>query len=217
MAFRSIHSNSNYYPISIIAHTAAGSTNGTSVTTSSIDTSTANLIIISISSTSGTNVPTDSKGNTWTLIRTDTASTLRCKMFYCVNPTVGTGHTFSTGSSTFPTICVLAVNNANATPLDQQNGNTTLSNVNSLASNSVTPGQNMEIIVTAIGTGNAYATISINSGFIISDSVSLVGSQHVTGGLAYKIQSTAGAENPTWSWTTLATTAAIGIVTFKHF
>src|SRR5262249_1127355 len=77
---------------------------GSSCTTSSVDITGATLIVIT---TAYDGTPTgctvsDSKSNTWTGLTTYTGGLDALKIYYAVNPTVGTGHTF-TCSGSFPT------------------------------------------------------------------------------------------------------------------
>ena len=64
---------------------------------SAIDTTGANLIVVMASyyRTVPASDFTDSKGNTWTALTERILPDIAARIFYCVNPTVGTGHTFS--------------------------------------------------------------------------------------------------------------------------
>jgi hypothetical protein len=79
----------------LVAHTGA-SLNTSPVTTPAIDTTGATLIIIAAADDVAPSVPTDSAGNTWTpLTLWDQGTTMLVRLFYCVNPTTSTSHTFT--------------------------------------------------------------------------------------------------------------------------
>src|SRR5262245_1371613 len=101
----------------LLAHAAAGSSNTSDVTTYGIDTSRATLVVLSVgcATDAAADTPTDSKGNTWTGTTrySGGGGFANVTFFYCVSPTVGSGHTFSTtggsaGGDSFPAIAVIA-------------------------------------------------------------------------------------------------------------
>ena len=197
---------------SLIAHTAANAQ-----TTSAINTTGADLIVISLGGNIGSSAaPTDNKGNTWTALTYHSAvANYGARLFYCESPTVGAGHTFSgpTASSFIP-ICVQAWSgSAASSPFDQQNGNDYHgSNVTTLAAGSITPGQNNELVVTAISTlGGAVS--AVDTGFTISDTTTYSGGY--SGGMAYLEQSTAGAVNPNWTFASYGYAIDTVIASFK--
>lgn len=191
-------------------------------TTSSIDTTGATLLVAHVSSFAVTAEPTltDSKGNTWIGLTAQVeGGTSRSRLFYAANPSVGTGHTFTLtdpGGNIFAGLEVQAWSGASITlPFDVENGGTQSSGT-SLATGSVTPSVNNELVVTGAHihtTGSG--TISIDSGFSISDQDQggAVPARFASA-MAYLVQSTAGAVNPSWSWST-TTSAAATIATFK--
>jgi len=190
----------------LVAHTVAASAAGNGFTTSAIDTSGADLIVLSIGYYNGINTATvsDSKSNTWTAL-TQRVATNNCahRLFYCASPTVGTGHTFTlTGNSTFGAMQVQAFSGAAASPYVSENGATAGSGT-SLQTGSLTPAENNALLVSGAcirEAANPGDTLSINSSFSISDSQIGVASQNLGSAMAYKIQEARGAENPTWSW-----------------
>ena len=193
-------------PIALISNTAAGSSDsGNSVTTGSIDTSGASLLVVVLAdySLETISVITDSKSNTWTPLTSSTSAFTRCTIFYVANPTVGTGHTFTATKAvnpTFPTICVASFSNvATTTPFDQQNGANSNA-ATSLSTGSITPTENDEVLIAGLCIEDPE-TLSINGGFTITNQVSHLVDQHFGGGMAYLIQTTAAAANPAWSWT----------------
>lgn len=191
----------------------------TTSTTPNIDTTGANLIVIAVSSYSDATIPTitDSKGNTWTNISHSTLTgNGRSSLYYCLNPIVGSGHYFTTAQvGSYANILAMAFSGAKATSaLENNTGATTLvSGATSLATGSITPTEDNELIVSALCFG-ATNTISIDSGMTIAQQA-----QYYTNSIfgimgAYKIQTTATAINPLASWGT-STPASASIACFK--
>jgi len=183
--------------------------------TSGIDTTGANLIVIAVSAFGAVGLsPSDSKSNTWTALTGQVGTVAGVKLFYCLNPTVGSGHTFSYGSG-FPTVGVQAWSGAAAASVfDVENGATGAA-VTSIATGSVTPSVNDEVVVTALGLADSVTgPAAINGGFTISGQS--LGNTGVRESLAmgYLVQTTAAAANPTWSGFTTDGPAAV-IASFK--
>lgn len=190
-------------------------TNGT---TGSIDTTGANLIVISVCSYAAAGEPTvsDSKSNTWTGLTAVASTNARERLYYCLNPSVGSGHTFtitSGGSNAFPFIGVEAWSGAHASSsFDQQNGAST-NGATSRTTGSVTPTEDNELLVAGLNF-NASNTISIDGGFTISEQRDFVGGSNFGGAIAHLVQTTATAANPSFSWSSSCEGAA-AIATFK--
>jgi hypothetical protein len=202
--------------MSLIAHTSAGSAGGNTITTSAIDTTGATLIVVCVSETSGViNTPTDSKSNTYTpLTNRDTGASVAVRLFYCENPTAGSGHTFSyTHNSAFPAIAVQAHGGTlTASSLNTETGATGAA-VTSIQPGSISPAAASDLFVTGLSFG-ASRVVSIDSSFTISDQVDYLSAGGNFGiGMAYKSSGTA--ENPTWSWTP-ALSPAVAMASFKE-
>lgn len=181
----------------LIANAAAESTNSITATTAAIDTTGANLIVLAVNRAVGV-TPTDSKSNTWTSLTsrgTDPFTTI----WYVFNPTVGTGHTFavSVGNS-YPSIFVSAWSGAVTSPFDAENGASSAS-ASTLQPGSITPSENNELVITVVGSTVEGTTYSINGGFTITNQVDGADSLAYGGAMAYLIQTTAAAANPTWT------------------
>lgn len=182
---------------------------------SAVDTTGCDLLVVSVSYFTGGATPTvtDSKSNTWTgLTARNTGNNSTNRLYYAKNPTVGSGHTFTvTASNT--TMCVSGFSGTNTTaPFDQENGAGSV-NATSLATGSVTPSEDNELVVTGINTGNNGSPFTIGSGFTISVQ-NTGGGSNFDCGLAYIIQTTAGAVNPTWTINALDQVSTT-IATFK--
>jgi len=191
----------------LIAHTSRAGAG----TTSAIDTTGASLLIAVADDSAPVPTPTDSKSNiSWTKL-TGQSGTFGSEtaIFYCKNPTVGSGHTFTIGGSV-PALCVAAFSGADtSSPFDQENG--VPETATPEQAGSITPSQNDELIIAALGGLGQGA--SIDSGFTLIESQPLTGGVNFASYLAYLIQGTAAAVNP--SWTTSTGTATPVIASFK--
>jgi hypothetical protein len=190
---------------SVVFQTSAGSADTNVVTTGAQNSTGADLIVILAGNYNGglgsTVTLTDSKGNTWTPLTKRTGGAQDGQLFYCANPTVGTGHTFtltSVGGSGFPFIGVLAVTGANAIPFDVENGSGG-TGTSSRQPGSITPAQDNSLVVAGINAGAGIDPVTVDGGFAASAS-GYDGANHLGGGIGYLIQTTAAAANPTWSW-----------------
>lgn len=195
---------------SVIANTGGGG-NGASVTSGGINTTGANVAIVGVvkwRDGSGINAAvghfTDSNANTWNkLTNWTTANGLQCVLAWSVLSSVGAGHTFTYndgGSESFPSLAVLALSGAHASPFDQQSG-TNGGSGTSAQPGSITAVSNDQVFVTIflIDSPGSNGNSTIDSGFTISNQTNFSVGQWVGSALAYKIQTTAGAENPTWT------------------
>lgn len=202
--------------ISLVASTGTAG-GATTVTTSAINTTGATLIVVQISEYSvGASIAlTDSQGNTWTALTVKNQGNSRSQLHYCVSPSTSASHTFTYGTALrYPSICVQAFSGVStSSPFDVQNTNGA-SAATTVTTGSVTPSQNDEVLITGL-CFETTGTISINSSFTISNQVNYAFGNNFGSAMAYKIQTTAGAENPTWSKTGTGTSFATGIATFK--
>jgi len=205
---------------SLIANVAAGSTTGNTITTAGIDTTGASFLVAVISDyAGGSSTISDSKSNTWAALTAYSSNNDRVCIYYVTTPTVGSAHTFtSTGTGNYSVISAAAFSgSAASSPFDQQTGQNNY-NANtpgkSIVVGSITPTEDNELVVTGL-TGFAANTVSIDLSFSITNQTTFVGSQHLLGAMAYKIQTTAAAVNPTWSWPTTDMTCAAAIASFK--
>lgn len=184
----------------LIAHTSSA-TSLNSTTSAAIDTTGANLMVANVSwynAVTPNGVLSDSKSNTWTQLTANTDATISVRLFYCYNGSVGSGHTFSyNGTTTAPSIYIVAFSGISASPFDVQNGNGTASG-SSLSTGSITPSQSNELIITG-STGDA-TTWFIDSGFTISDQIANNSGVYVGGAIAYSVVSSTSALNPSWSF-----------------
>lgn len=186
---------------SFLASASASSTGAsTGATTPVLDTTPATHITIAVAyDPGGTGITvSDSKGNTWTARTPETLPTPNSRFYDCTNPTTGTGHTFSiAGTNIYGAIAVAAFAGAASSPIDQQNHGQTVG-VGTVQPGSVTPSEDNELLVTAVGVNQA-GTLTINGGFTVLTQRTFVSLQSYGIGLAMLTQVAAAAANPTWT------------------
>lgn len=159
---------------------------------------------------------TDSKGNNYTIAGSRTAGAINgasSVIYYNSAPIVGGGHTFNvTGSQSYPNFAALAYSGSASTPLDQTNGQLSTSQPGS-----VTPSEDNELFITiaAWNIGLDTSVPAIDSGFGIVQTANSGAANNVGMGSASKVQTSLGAENPSWSGINGNPTLAIRIATFK--
>lgn len=194
--------------IALVAHTSRAA-NGT---TAGIDTTGATLLVAAVAWTQGsaayTNTPTDSKSNLWmsvAIMQGEIAQTTAdVNLWVSVNPTVGAAHTFTCGAGS-PAMAVAAFSGVATTYPIGQSRLKGATSVTSVQPGSLTPPLDNNLVITAIGYRDTTA-LSINGSFTISDQVAFSSGVNVGIGLAYLIQTSAAAANPTWSWTNASNT-----------
>lgn len=175
---------------SLIAHTVSQSG-----TTSGIDTTGANLIVVYFAGVSPT-VLSDSNGNTWTLLTLhSTGLGDDTRLAYCLNPSVGAGHTFSnTGSAQF--LAVQAWGGA-TTGFVSQVGNGGFGTTTSIKPGSITPNAVGNLIVTGVvyvaGLGQ---TVSVDSGVTVSDQANAT----FAGGMGYLVTPSTSPVDLEWTF-----------------
>lgn len=204
---------------SLTAHTIVNQAAGSlPITSSNIDTTGASLIAIWIVCYAGAPLPTivDNKGNSLITIGGQPTSTTRTQLWYIENPTVGTGHNFTvSGASQDLTVFFAAFSGSDtSSPLDQHNESANSGSVTSDQPGSITTTQNGELLITGCGIAPGTGTLVVPSGYTQIDHEAGVGGQTFECAWAYKIQSTAGAENPIWSWTS-GSYDGLAIASFK--
>jgi hypothetical protein len=204
----------------LIAHTLWSSVS--TATSSPLNTTGANWIGVSVASGPGASFTvTDSNSNTCAKVPDANApyvqSYTQTVVYQCVNPTVGSGHTFTiTGTGLQFCAAVEAFSGvATSSPYDQGNGNT--SGGNTSQTGAITPGVNNEVIVTSVSTyaPGVVTPYTIDSGFTITDQADAVASTTFGCGMAYLVQSTAGTINPTWTLNSSVFVSPSEIASFK--
>lgn len=192
--------------IAFVIDDEAASTTGNNVTTPGVDTSGANLIVLAHCEDGSTDNPFDSNGNTWQHLTTY-ATGPRIRIHYCFDPVVGAAHTFSVNTSgRSPSIAMAAFSGAasfdqeSGTPASQQPG-------------SITPAEDNELLITAASDGSVGTGRTVDAPFSSNLTASIAGGgPNYSIAMAYEIQTTATARNPTWN---TATNPVAAMAAFK--
>lgn len=187
--------------IALVSNVAfSGLSGGTS---SAINTTGATLLVMSIATVSNAYSPSDSYGNTWYQITSEySGSGNAYNIVYCaINPTVGSGHTFTySGTTTYACVQISAWSGVttSTTPVESWNGATGSSST--LATGSITPNQNGSLLIATFAINNSSGSATINDSFTISNQIPWNGSANFGAGQAYLVQTTAAAIDPTWTF-----------------
>jgi hypothetical protein len=178
---------------------------GAATTSAAIDTTSATIIVIGVEyyqASGGPPTLSDSKANTWTQLTVQTGASSKVSLYYSLNPTVGSGHTFTLTNAFagfYGTGQVLAFSGS-ATPGftgGQQSG--TVGSGATVQPGSITPGTTNNLVVTALGTGY-NGVYSVSAPFSLTDQQQQ-GASTLGGATAWLSQSAATAVNPTWTAT----------------
>lgn len=179
----------------IVAASVGG--NNTTVTTSAVDTSGANLLVMIVTGFNPpNNTPTDSKSNTWTA----TTAVSGTRFYYAWNPTsVGSGHTFTWNENVFAGISVLAFGGVQTSsdPLDTRTGNAAAT-----SPGSISPAVSGELFVATIGgDGSSWDAETESTVFTLPTNgrVAYVGSTTEAAQGWYQINTDSTARNPVFS------------------
>jgi hypothetical protein len=187
-------------------------------TTSALDTTGANFIVLGISG----QVPpvvSDSKANNYTTL-TSTGGAPSARISYtAVAPTVGSGHTWTvSGTSIYAAVCVEAWSGiVQASPFDTgKESGRYAGGVRSLASGSITPTDGPKLIVTALATYTPGVTpYTVDSDFINMEGLPTNTNVYYGVGMASLIQPTGVAVDPTWTESGSASNMAACQAAFK--
>ncbi len=177
----------------IASGVASGANGGTS---SAFDSTGANLIVVAVCSLGATTV-SDSKSNTYTPLTNQNSGSGLNRLYYCINPTVGTGHTITVSSSGGFPYCPFEAWQGASVSFDAES-HAAVGGSTTVQPGSITPGGNDRLFLSSMQGINGTAP-TIDSSFTISNASGLVGGTSVQGGIAHKLQTTGGAENPTWT------------------
>jgi hypothetical protein len=202
----------------LVMATSAGSSNaGDSVTSSAINTTGATLFVaVQVEQDTSFNTFSDSQGMTWNALTSQSGTNNAERVVYATG--TGTGsHTFSIGTGGgFPCLAVIAFSGmATVAVFGQQTGSVSDS-VSTIQPGSITPVFNDAVLVLGVDSGGETLS-SVNGGFAIpsNGTTAFVNGQHFGCGIAYLIQTTATAANPTATLTSTANTAAVTMGSFR--
>jgi len=216
-------------PWTCIAHAQVAPSGTTGGTVSNVNCASANLIVLNVTGVGTAGVSTlvsvsDSvNGATYTRLGYSPSTgpgAAQTILYYLTSPTVSTSMSFTvSGSSAFyGTMDVQCFHDTSGTPsYDTPNSNGAYSSTGSATeqAGSITPSVNNALLVATIANNvTPSTTMSINSSFTITDQNAQIGGQVVQSGMAWYVQPTAAAINPTWS-VSAATNAGMAIMAFK--
>lgn len=190
----------------LISHTSAHYTGPTTgAVTPAINTTGATIIVIAVSSfeaSTDQSAPIDNLFNTYTQLTLYQNTLTGVRFYYCQSPTTGAAHTFEihVTANAYASCAVAAFSGT----LGGGTNDINIGNHNTLGSHtaqpgSATPAHNNELIVTAANVGDATAAVSVDSGFTITDQVIFAAGSNFPVALAYLLQGSAAAVNPTWT------------------
>jgi len=150
----------------------------------------------------GTSVISDNKGNVYVSL-TPAGPSNKTRLFYCINPKVGTGHIF-TGNG------ALNYGSATAMVFDDIIGGVQGEAGGDSTAGPVTATENHELFISSVVLAAAGGTPAIANGFTIAGGLPFNTGLYVGHSAAYKKQAIAGPETAIWSGgiTTSGTTLA---------
>ena len=185
------------------------------LTTATIDTTGADLLVLALASHYPSSPDYDSKGNLsgWTAL-IGQGSDPTCRLWYCVPSSVGSGHYVRlNGGSCYGTCYFAAFSGANQTaPFDNENGAT--STGTTISPGSITPSMSNELVISAVaGPGGGLLPGIDSSMTLLAANLSSDG-YYRSCGWAYKIQTTPAAINPIWTVSSSQNQASV-IASFK--
>lgn len=210
--------------IALVSHGiySNGGSNSNGFTTPGQNTTGATLLVVAYAEALGSaGVISDSNGNTWHQLSLDGLSQVQVDIWYAYDHggsalVVGAGHTVtSSGTATFPSIGFTSWSGTDTTAavFDGQNGGTTTF-ANSVATGSVTPSA-ANALVFACNATNDPTGLVVSGGSLAMLDINPNSSFGTCGsGVAYVIQTTAGAVNGTFTETNSSGQAA-AIAVFK--
>ncbi len=198
--------------IAIVAHAIASNATNTATTTG-VTTTGATALLTAVSTFAnaillGSDMA-DSNTNVWYQVGLPQPSgNARLTFFLAASPTVGSAHTVTvTTPNLAPSVAFVALSGCGPTSFWGTQASTAVSSgATSLAAGSLTPGVNNAIVIAALACSAAISSLSIGGGFTMLDSVPSGPGEILA--IAYLIQTTATAANPTWSWTGSSACAA---------
>jgi hypothetical protein len=174
-------------------------------TSAVMDTTTATLGVVHIAQYLAATlvVPNDSNANVWILGPDQPGGTeCRTRLFYCINPIVGAGHTVTLPGSSAACMQVQFFSGGIA-PVNPQvpaASARTFGSQTLLQPGSLTPLYPGSLVITSSSFDDSTAgPVTINSSFSITDQSHYNSGVTEGGALAYLVQTTAAPVNPTWT------------------
>jgi hypothetical protein len=200
--------------MALIASAVKASSNSTSVTTDPIDTTGADLIVISACQYGAYPAAlVDSLGNTWTGITQSGALGFGggISNYYCLNPTTGAAHTFGNSGDNKPALAVSAWSGG---VIKQTQAGSGAIVGNSRSTASITPIAVGELIITSAGFENT-GTVTVDAAFTV---IGQVPKSATSAGIAhaYALAPSTSAIAATWTEPTAVSNFGCLIVSFVY-
>lgn len=194
--------------IALVAHTivqcSSNCATGANIQSPSVNASTGNLAVVAVSTsqTTGCAAIVDTDGvNTYTLLATyATAAGVQSKIYYTFGSFSSSVAWICNGTSAlFPSMAVEVFSGAVASPADVNNGAQTTA-ATTIATGSITPGANNEVVVSGGGFGATSVTVNCGAcGLTITDQAPTVAATAYGVYIGYIVQTTATSVNYTWA------------------
>jgi|SRR5215472_1458018 len=201
-------------PFALVAHAGSASVSTISTPVNCTGATMAVVIINTFTSPAVNPQPSDTSGSTYVQIGTQVGdSSHNSVAIWWTNVTGTTSFHWTANAIAFGAIEGACFSDGSAPSTVDQNSETG----NSATPGSVTPGVNNELLVTGYSPPQSSSgTPTVGSSFIVTDAFAFNTSGGIGGAMAYKIQTTAGAENPAWAGTTGGSTNGSAVIaTFK--
>lgn len=173
-----------------------------SVTTTAVNSTGADGLILSVAWYPGGTTPTltDTGSNSFTGLTARNNGNLTTRLFYDVGGlTTNASHTITaTGSGAAPSVCYVFVSGSGEFGLESGSSGSASSG----APGSLTPACNDNLVISGLGTEGNSGAMTPDSSPTGSDYIGFSSGNNEGGGIGWWIQTTAAALNPTWSWGT---------------
>ncbi len=190
-------------------------------TTNTVDCTGATLLVVNAATLNGISggVPTDSQSNAYgsTGASCNSPFSQAC-LYFLYSPSVSSSMTFTLpGTSLFGAIEVIGFSGTSGTVEESVAEGTAATATTCQTASALTPSTNNQVIVSGFYATNdgGGATYSIDSGMTITDFDPFVTGTSEGGGVAYKVQTTATAIQPTWTDTGTFGAAVCSLASFK--
>jgi len=197
-----------------------GGNSPASTTTGAVDTTGADFLVVEAQWYPGITsdvVLSDSKGNTWTPLTKRTIGNLAHRMWWCAPTSVGSGHTFTVAATeTYASLGAMALSGAHASPFGAESG-ATFSSDPTVQPGSLTPAEDNCLVIAATGAAGGLALltdVTADGGFT-DRPVLPTGGVNTGGAIAYLIQTSAAAANPTLTYDVTPTDVIAASAWFK--
>jgi hypothetical protein len=184
----------------LISSTTKVATGSSPITTSAIDTTTANLLVVFCSFGNSATV-TDNKGNTWTSRGNTPGTPVFSFADVTSSPVVGSGHTFTVSGGFGQSVIVQAWKKASgAATIDGTevvNSTGSWGSGTTLKPGSITPATSADLMITGLAYNvSSSLNATVDSGY--TDTSVAQGLGIYVYHMAYKIKSNGVAEDPAW-------------------